>query len=702
MNGSVWRATVLQKRRRKPPLLLVGRAYLMTYIDVRNVAESPVTTVKTYVRKSRLLQSLKQALHHPHSTNDDNNNTPLITLLSDPLLKDDPTVLAQALRSGPSADSAISLIETLDQHVPQFSHNRSSVHAFARVLAESGRAIDLHNLMEAAIADAIPGLELFSYSGDDDWYPTDQMEFARHYYALGDLDSLLEIWRLLVPGVDSKIPCTESFNMVMDLYGRNGNHSEAVKIFRALVKEKRIPNTRTYSIMIEHLASAGKFESAKQVFDILPRMRIKRTARQYSVLLGAFTEMKSFDVVRSLICEMQLDGILPGQSTRLALQSMMESGLMEEVDALVRQLLPDGTRGSLEDIDFGFTSSSSESEKDDDEDKSFESKPMRPLVDVDPRFFAKSFWNLNPETIFAMERVDFEWTTPLVCKVIRNLRQIDRAWNFFQWLEKSKPRGRFRHNVYTVSTMIAILAAAGRGDDRMDELLSKIKREGIKLPFFTVKLIIDFHKNNYYTVDPAIKILREIEQFCDPLPEFNMKILYCSLFRTLSWKRNSGSNVVVMLNEMIFQRGILPDIQTFTGLIYYFGRRYKDLKTVKYLSEMVGQCDLERDVHFFQILIRAYVWCRKPGDAYRVFEEMRKSNMMPDFTTRNVLCKGLKMENKLNEIAAIKSTLDNDAVLPLTWHGYIFKVSFADLSRIYDIYSSSFLTNQQPVRDRQS
>ncbi|KAK2972496.1 hypothetical protein RJ640_002307, partial [Escallonia rubra] len=309
MNGSVWRATVLQKRRRKPPLLLVGRAYLMTYIDVRNVAESPVTTVKTYVRKSRLLQSLKQALHHPHSTNDDNNNTPLITLLSDPLLKDDPTVLAQALRSGPSADSAISLIETLDQHVPQFSHNRSSVHAFARVLAESGRAIDLHNLMEAAIADAIPGLELFSYSGDDDWYPTDQMEFARHYYALGDLDSLLEIWRLLVPGVDSKIPCTESFNMVMDLYGRNGNHSEAVKIFHALVREKRIPNTRTYSIMIEHLASAGKFESAKQVFDILPRMRIKRTARQYSVLLGAFTEMKSFDVVGSLICEMRLDGI---------------------------------------------------------------------------------------------------------------------------------------------------------------------------------------------------------------------------------------------------------------------------------------------------------------------------------------------------------------------------------------------------------
>ncbi|KAK2992642.1 hypothetical protein RJ640_023952 [Escallonia rubra] len=437
MNGSVWRATTLQKRssKKKPPLLLVGRAYLKTYIDAAYIDEAPATTVDTYVRKSRLLQSLKQALHHPHSTNDDNNTAPLITLLSDPLLKDDPTVLAQALRSSPSADSAISLIETLDQHVPQFSLSRYSLHAFARVLAESGRAIDLHNLIEATIAGVIPGLRLIS----GDWYSTDLMELARHYYALGDLGSLLDFWRQLVRGFHGKLPCTESFNMVMDLYGRDGNHSEAVKIFHALVREKRIPNTRTYSIMIEHLASAGKFESAKQVFDILPRMRIKRTARQYSVLLRGFAEMESFDVVGSLICEMRLDGILPGQSTRLALQSMMDSGLVEDVDALVRQLLPDGTSGSLEDIDFGFTSSRSESEKDDDEDKSFELKPTQPRMEVEPRFFQDAFWNLNPDMEFAIEGLDFEWTTPLVCKVIRNLRRIDRAWNFFQWLEKSKP-----------------------------------------------------------------------------------------------------------------------------------------------------------------------------------------------------------------------------------------------------------------------
>ncbi|KAK2992643.1 hypothetical protein RJ640_023953 [Escallonia rubra] len=316
INGSVWRAIMIQKgsRKKKPPLLLAGQAYLQTYVKAAYIDEAPATTVDTYVLKSRLLQSLKQALHNPHSTNDDNNNTPLTTLLSDPILKDDPTVLAQAL------------------------------------------------LGSALLRRRGPRLTL-------------------------------DYWRLLVRG-DGKIPCTESFNMVMDLYGRNENHSEAVKIFRALVKENRIPNTRTYSIMIEHLASAGKFKSAKQVFDILPRMRIKRTVKQYSVLLGGFTEMKSFDVVESLICEMRLDGILPGQLTRLALQSMMESGLMKE---------------------------HSESEKDDDEDESFEAKPTWPRVDmdVDPHFFAEAFWNLNPEMGFAMEGVDFEWTTPLVCKVIK-------------------------------------------------------------------------------------------------------------------------------------------------------------------------------------------------------------------------------------------------------------------------------------------
>lgn len=81
----------------------------------------------------------------------------------------------------------------------------------------------------------------------------------------------------------------------------------------------------------------GKLDSAKEIADVLPMMMIRRYVRMHLVLLSGFTDVKRFDVVKDLIRDsMQLDGIMPGQSVRLALQCMRDSGYVEDTDALNR------------------------------------------------------------------------------------------------------------------------------------------------------------------------------------------------------------------------------------------------------------------------------------------------------------------------------------------------------------------------------
>lgn len=62
-----------------------------------------------------------------------------------------------------------------------------------------------------------------------------------------------------------------------------------------------------------------------------------------------------------------------------------------------------------------------------------------------------------------------------------------------------------------------------------------------------------------------------------------------------------ASNV---LEEMIMS-GIVPDIQTFSGLIHHVALN-ADIKTVQKLFAMVRQSGVQPDVYMFEVLIQAY------------------------------------------------------------------------------------------------
>nr|XP_011458353.1 PREDICTED: pentatricopeptide repeat-containing protein At5g66631-like isoform X2 [Fragaria vesca subsp. vesca] len=608
-----------------------------------------------YLHRANLIDSIRLKLR----TNTPNSLTPLV---NDTHLLDS-FVVTQALRSAPSADSALLLNKVLESN-PGFVHTQNTVHALATVLAKSGRAGELNYLIEAVHAGRFRNVRL-SFMNIMSWQA-----------AVGDLEAVLRTWEEY-RSVEKRV-CAESYNVVMRVYAELGKDCEAVQVFYRMVAEGALPNCRTYTVMIKHMVKCGKLEAAMEVFKVLPFMRVKRSLRQYQVLVEACVGEKQFEGVKALLEEMRVDGMLPGRAMHLSLKRMQEAGFIEESDEFLREMLPNEGIKSIgycddcgdDDDDDDDEERDEEEDADDDDDRAGKGKEgigvqLKPWLD--PRSLTNALQSWSPNEVSTLEEANFVWTTRLVCKILRNFKSAETAWKFFCWVA-CQPG--FTHDIYTVQRMMTLLARHGYAA-LVDKLLSKVRMEQMRLPFSTIRLIIDFYglsKN----ADAALKVFDNGRNLCGPISDFNLMLLYSSLLRTLT-KCGRDSDVMDVLEEMILS-GICPDIQTFSGLMHHFAQN-GDIKTVQKLFAMVRQSGVQPDAYIFKVLIQAYCKCERAALAYRAFEDLRNLNLLPNPATKELLVKSLWKEGKRREAAAVEESCEetND-VLPLTLRGHIWMI----------------------------
>ncbi|XP_028772213.1 pentatricopeptide repeat-containing protein At5g66631 [Neltuma alba] len=627
--------------------------------QARSYARDPFPSkVSHYLYRAKLIDSIRLVLRSSGPSS-------LPCLLNDRLL--DSFVVTQALRSAPSANSALCLVEELEK-IQGFSHTKNTLHALATVLAKSQRTAELKSLIDAITAGRFGKVHV-SF-----------MNLMQWHAAAGDLESVLEFWDKY-RCTANKRACTESYNIVMALYAKKGMDSEAVRIFHKMLDEGANPNCRTYTVMIEHLVNSGKALAAMEVFRVLPLIRIKRTLKQYSVLMESFIYLKRFEEVKTLLNEMQVDGILPSRAMCLSLRQIAEEGFLKDDDFFKESFSDERIKNIGYSIDSG----------DDDEDENENSSHARKYEDgkqlkpwLDPQALAIALQNWGPNEVSALEGANFVWTRRLVCKVLRNFKSPETAWNFFCWVAYQPG---FTHDIYTVQRIMTLLARHGC-TELVDRLISKIRTEGMRMPFSTIRLIIDFYgisKN----ADAAMKVFNVDRELCGPMSNFHLMLLYSSLLRALT-KCGRNNDALETLDEMILN-GIFPDIQTFSGLMQHFAN-LGDIKTVQKLFTMVRQSGLEPDAYLYKVLIQGYCKSERAALAWRIFEDMKYSGLMPDSDTKELLVKSLWKEGRRREAAAVEESCEEiNEVLPLALRGHEWSVSSADLTRVYNIYSESFL-----------
>ncbi|KAI3922029.1 hypothetical protein MKX01_005718 [Papaver californicum] len=589
-----------------------------------------VNRVTLYLQRAKLIDSIRFALRSSSPT------PSLLPLLNDPALA--------------SFVILHSLVETL-KAIPSFSHTQSILHAITKILAKSKRISELQQVIDAINAGEFKDVGRVRF-----------MDQLRLNAIVGDLDSALRVWKdyRLVLSKSKKHPRTESYNLLMSLYKQNGMNLKAVEIFHKIAKKGVNPNSRTYTVVIDHLVSFWKFEAALEVFDILPRLRI--TSRQYMILTEGFTKIEQFEVVKRLLKETKRDGIFPGRAMLMSLNCIRQAGFSKETEEFVKELLPDERIRNV-----GFSVDNSDDDEDEvgneidgENDGSVDGVSLKPWLDPSALASALSDW--NPDEVSALEDAKFVWTTRLVCKVLRNFKKAETAWKFFWWVADQP--GEFTHDVYTISRLIAILARHGLAD-LVNQLELKVKLEGMRLSFSTVRLMIDFYGISKKP-DAALKVLDDIESLTGAVSKFNLMLLYSSLFRTLI-KCKRGLEAMDLLEEMILS-GILPDIQTFNWIDPAFR-----------LFETARQSGLDPDTGLFRVVIRAYCKNGTAPLALRVFEDMMTMNLIPDGATKALLVK--------------KKGEETNYTHKLAMPGHVWTVSVADLTRLYDVYSNAFTTN---------
>lgn len=609
--------------------------------------------VSQYFLRAKLIDSIRFSLR---SGSPDS----LLPLLDNPNL--DSFVVTNALRSAPSPESALAFLEAL-KRVPRFSHNQHTLHAIAKILAKSGRIGQLKKLIEAINAGKFTKVPPISF-----------LDRMRWYAVAGDLDSVLCVWdELQAQGVR---PCVESYNILMGLYVQMGKDLEAVQVFRSMMQGGAIPNPRTFTIVVEHLLNSGKVDAGKEIYEILPLMRVKRTLRQYSIMVTAFTNLERFDVVKRILKEMRMEGVLPPRSMLSSLQRMQEAGFFEETDEFLREMVPDDRIKKIEDHN-----NDDDEDADDHDSDAIYAVQLKPWLD--PSALASALQHWRPDDVSSLEDAKLVWTSRLVCKIIRHFKSPQTAWNFFCWVA-CQPG--FTHDAHTYSGLIRKLVSCGKVD-LVDHISSKVKTEGIKLGFSTVKTIIDFY-GLFRDGDAALRIFHDVKMLCGHLSESERLVLYSSLLRTLI-KCGRDCNTLDMINQM-FSLGMYPDVQTFSGLMHHFAVK-NDFRTLQKLFGMLRQSGVEPDAYMYRTLIHTYCNSGKATLALRLFEEMRSSKLILDGATKMLLEKSLWKEGRLREASVVEEVCKEiDDILPVPSSGNLFNISSADLIRVYNIYRDNF------------
>ncbi|CAL9119507.1 unnamed protein product [Musa acuminata var. zebrina] len=615
--------------------------------------------VALYFRRARLIDALRLRLRSADP--------------SPPPLPPDSFVAVQALRSAPSPDSALSLFRSLR------SPSTPLLHALAKRLALARRLPDLRSLLDSADAGSYPSS-----------IPPSPFDRLRWFAAAGDLPSALQIWSSIRSSADPNRhsrrrshPSTESYNLVMSLHADAGAHSAAVATFSQMIQEGANPNSRTYTVIIRHLVRSGHLDAATEIFHLLPSMRTPHTSKQYEVLAEAYSSAGLFDELGRLVKEMNSDGILPGPAMRAAMAKMRAAGHIVGTEEFVQELFPNDRIADI--VSDSGDEEGCEEEDSRDKDDDIEGDRIRLKPWLEPTALARALEDWDPNEVAELAAARLVWTSRLVCKLLRAFKKAETAWAFFCWVAHQP--GDFVHDRRTVSRMISILARQGHAE-LVGRLLSKVRSEGISLPFATVRLVIDFHGLSKKAT-AAFEVYREADSICGALSGSQRLLLCSSLLRAMV-KCKRGSDALDLLEETMLE-GVLPDIQTFSGLMQHFAGA-GDLRSVHKLFGMVRQCGLAPDAYMYKILIQAHCKQERAALALRLFDEMTSSGLAPDRATKTLLIKSLWNEGKHREAALVEERCGDEADtrLPVASPGHEWTVSAADFRRVYDIYSACF------------
>jgi pentatricopeptide repeat protein len=92
--------------------------------------------------------------------------------------------------------------------------------------------------------------------------------------------------------VTGKKPPLVAFNMMIDAFGKQGLHEEALQYYVRLCDSGLQPNAVSYCSIISAMVKAGKFKKAEDIYNKMLAKGVKPNLHVYATMIHCYTKCK--------------------------------------------------------------------------------------------------------------------------------------------------------------------------------------------------------------------------------------------------------------------------------------------------------------------------------------------------------------------------------------------------------------------------
>ncbi|KAJ7533945.1 hypothetical protein O6H91_13G072200 [Diphasiastrum complanatum] len=508
--------------------------------------------------------------------------------------------------------------------VKGYKHNPYTYNIMLEIFGRLRNIDRIQDLLREMGADGCP-MNVVTYTRLMYWYGK-----------AGDMDRALSVFDQM-KAVDCK-PNIVTYTTLMHLHSKDRKFSKIREVYLAMVDSGQQPNSATYTVLINCLVNMENLDSALLVFNSMEKLEAIPTFVTYGLLMNAFAKAGKLPVLWGLYEKLQNSGLWLNQKNYSSLvDSLHAAGKLEEADDLIKKI---GFILEKEENPTKFFLHTMAEETSEEEyglqevlrafDGQFVDKELEDpfgaclftpyteeqdfvRANVDIRALCGVLLNWDDKTAEALDVANIKWDWRNVLRMLMALKSGDVTWKFFTWVIGKQG---YKHNVYTYSKMIDILARHGNFKNAQ-VLLEEMQDK--KLPVSVV------------TFNTLISFLSAAGRLTEAL-----KLFY--------WMKESD---------------VAPNKSTFTLLIDMFAKHKRNDKALEMYKRML-EAGLRPDTSTYSSFIKSLAEEGKVEAAYSIFQKMQEFACHPDLTIYTALIDAFyKKENMGKTLEVFTATQDS-------------------------------------------
>ncbi|XP_020886624.1 pentatricopeptide repeat-containing protein At3g06920-like isoform X2 [Arabidopsis lyrata subsp. lyrata] len=281
----------------------------------------------------------------------------------------------------------------------------------------------------------------------------------------------------------------------------------------------------------------------------------------------------------------------------------------------------------------------------------------------------------GPSAENALSALNFKPQPEFVIGVLRRLKDVNRAIEYFRWYER---RTELPHCPESYNSLLLVMARC-RNFDALDQILGEMSVAGFGPSVNTcIEMVLSCVKANK---------LREGFDVVQNMRKFKFRPAF-SAYTTLigAFSAVNHSDMMLTLFQQMQELGYEPTVHLFTTLIRSFAKEGRVDSALSLLDEMKSS-SLDADIVLYNVCIDSFGKVGKVDMAWKFFHEIEANGLKPDEVTYTSMIGVLCKANRLDEAVEMFEHLEKNRRVPCTYAYNTMIMGYGSAGKFDEAYS---------------